>query len=165
MSSLSLNRVPEVSTKMLIRRPIAEVFDAFANPDVTTKFWFTRSTGRLETGATVQWFWDMYGVHANVHVTAFSAPHNIAVQWAGEGQTPTLIEWTFSEKSAPKAADGSAESWTVVQVKNSGFEGDGDAVVSKALDSMGGFTFLLAGAKAYLEHGIQLNLVGDAHPA
>ena len=37
-------------TEMLIRRPVAEVFEAFTNPDITTKFWFTKSSGQLETG-------------------------------------------------------------------------------------------------------------------
>ncbi|MEV1167923.1 hypothetical protein [Nonomuraea sp. NPDC049784] len=36
---------------MLIRRPPAEVFQAFADPDVTTRFWFTKSTGKLTPGA------------------------------------------------------------------------------------------------------------------
>ena len=54
---------------------------------------------------------------------------------------------------------------TLVEVTNRGFEGDDDAIVAKALDSMGGFSFLLAGAKAWLEHGIALNLTADHHPA
>lgn len=28
-------------TEMLIRRPVAEVFEAFIEPEITTKFWFT----------------------------------------------------------------------------------------------------------------------------
>ena len=34
-------------TQMLIRRSAHEVFDAFVDPAVTTKFWFTRSDGRV----------------------------------------------------------------------------------------------------------------------
>jgi len=37
-----------MNTGMLIRRPVAEVFEAFIDPDITTQFWFTRSSGRLE---------------------------------------------------------------------------------------------------------------------
>jgi catechol 2,3-dioxygenase-like lactoylglutathione lyase family enzyme len=33
---------------MLIRKPAAEVFEAFVDPDVTTHFWFTKGSGRLE---------------------------------------------------------------------------------------------------------------------
>jgi uncharacterized protein YndB with AHSA1/START domain len=38
---------PAVSAKaeMLIRRPVAEVFEAFVDPAVTTRFWFTKSEG------------------------------------------------------------------------------------------------------------------------
>ena len=52
----------------------------------------------------------------------------------------------------------------MVTVANSGFRGTGDEVVAQALDSQEGFSLSLAGAKAWLEHGIQLNLVPDRHP-
>jgi uncharacterized protein YndB with AHSA1/START domain len=38
---------------MLIRKPVANVFEAIVNPDITTKFWFTKGSGRLELGK--QW--------------------------------------------------------------------------------------------------------------
>jgi uncharacterized protein YndB with AHSA1/START domain len=34
----------------LIRRPVADVLEAFVNPDITTTFWFTNSSGKLEAG-------------------------------------------------------------------------------------------------------------------
>jgi hypothetical protein len=37
-------------------------------------------------------------------------------------------------------------------------------VVTDALDSKGGFTWVLAGLKALLEHNIELNAVADAFP-
>ena len=43
--SLHLTRVPIAETGMLIRKPVAEVFEAIVNPEITTKFWFTRSSG------------------------------------------------------------------------------------------------------------------------
>ena len=48
MEDLRLTRIPATKTGMLIRKPAAEVFDAIVNPDITTKFWFSRSSGRLE---------------------------------------------------------------------------------------------------------------------
>jgi uncharacterized protein YndB with AHSA1/START domain len=45
--------------QMLLRRPVADVFEAFVDPAVTTKFWFTRSSGKLEAGKEVQWDWEM----------------------------------------------------------------------------------------------------------
>ena len=36
--NLHLTRVPIADTGMLIRKPVAEVFDAIVNPEITTKF-------------------------------------------------------------------------------------------------------------------------------
>jgi hypothetical protein len=44
--------------------------------------------------------------------------------------------------------------------QNSGLQ----KIVDDALGSKGGFTWVLAGLKAYPEHGIELNLIGDAYP-
>ena len=70
MSSHRLERAPVAQTGMLIRRPAADVFAAFVDPEITTRFWFSRSSGRLETGRQVQWDWEMYGVSALVTVKA-----------------------------------------------------------------------------------------------
>ena len=59
MEDLKLTQVPVSKTGMLIRRPVAEVFEAFVDPEITTKFWFTQSGGRLEAGKQVQWEWEM----------------------------------------------------------------------------------------------------------
>jgi len=55
MDNLQLKQVPITKTRMLIRKPVVDVFEAFVNPDITTKFWFTKSSGRLEAGKQVQW--------------------------------------------------------------------------------------------------------------
>ena len=68
---------------------------------------------------------------------------------------PTLVEWTFESKG---------ESATFVVVKNWGFNGDTEKVMANALDSTEGFTFLLAGLKIFLEHGIEPNFVLDHAP-
>ena len=50
---------------MMIRKPVEQVFMAFTNPEITTKFWFTKSSGILEKGRTVDWTWEMYN-HSKV---------------------------------------------------------------------------------------------------
>jgi uncharacterized protein YndB with AHSA1/START domain len=141
-------------TEMLIRRPVAEVFDAFVDPRKTSKFWFTSGSGRLEVGKRVQWRWEMYDLNVDVDVKVLEPNRRIIVDWSS-GEAPTTIEWRFT----PYSADT-----TFVSITNSGFTGDGQAVTKQALDSTEGFTFVLAGLKAYLEHGVQLNLVADRHP-
>jgi len=41
---------------MMIRKPVATVFQAFIDPSVTTRFWFTKSSGKLEAGKTITWY-------------------------------------------------------------------------------------------------------------
>jgi uncharacterized protein YndB with AHSA1/START domain len=143
----------QARAQMLIRRPAAEVFRAFADPAVTCRFWFTKGSGRLEPGAKVRWEWEMYGAGTDVTVLTVEPDRRIVVEWNPE--RPSTVEWTF----APRGEDA-----TMVVVTNSGFRGDADAMVAQALDSQGGFAFLLAAAKAFLEHGIELNLVEDHAP-
>ena len=52
---------------------------------------------------------------------------------------------------------------TFVVITVTGFSGT-DVGTEKAMDTMGGFSFLLAIIKAYLEHGIILTLVADHLP-
>ena len=58
---VNLNKqLPITKTGMLIRKPVADVFEAFVNPDITTKFWFTKSSGKLQADKQVRWEWEMY---------------------------------------------------------------------------------------------------------
>ena len=151
---LVLSEVPVAKTAMLIRRPVSEVFAAFAHPAVTSKFWFTRGSDILEPGETVEWFWDMYGFSTQASVVAVEPNRRILVDWL-TGDVPTSIEWRFFPRP---------DRTTFVCITNSGFTGTGDVIARHAVGATEGFTFVLAGAKAYLEHGIVLNLVADRFP-
>jgi uncharacterized protein YndB with AHSA1/START domain len=150
----SVKTAPVARAQMLIRRPVADVFEAFVNPAITSRFWFSKGSGRLETGRHVRWDWEMYGASALVDVKAIEENRRILIEWNGP-DTPTRVEWTFEPRGS---------NHTFVVVKNWGFHGDADRVVAQALDSMGGFSLLLASLKAFLEHGIELNIVEDHDP-
>jgi uncharacterized protein YndB with AHSA1/START domain len=143
---------PVVTAQMLIRRPAAEVFEAFVNPEITTRFWFTKSSGRLEAGATVRWEWEMYGAATDVRVKELEPDRRILLEW---GEPPSPVEWLFT----PFADKG-----TVVSISTWGFAGTPNEMLAGAVDSMGGFTNVLAGLKALLEHNVRLNLVADHRP-
>ena len=89
---MTLIKSPVARATMLIRRPVEEVFNAFVDPTVTTRFWFSRSSGQLAPGKTVTWYWDQYGVSGEVTVTALEKNQRIAIEW------PTPVEWTFTPK-------------------------------------------------------------------
>jgi len=140
--------------EMLIRKPVSEVFEAFIDPAITTRFWFTKSSGKLEPGAEITWEWEMYNYSVPGVVKDLVPNERLVVEWTGYG-TPTPIEWNFTPQG---------DSATFVSITNSGFGGSGDEVVEQAISSTEGFTFVLAGAKAVLEHDLELNLVADRMP-
>jgi len=149
MSEITSELTPVVRTQMLIRCPASQVYNAFIDPAVTSQFWFTRGSAILSQGESVTWYWDMYGAAAQVKVQDLVPDERILIGW------PTPVEWQFSARG---------DDATFVTITASGFSGTDNEKTSHAIDSMGGFSFLLAGCKAWLEHGIRLNLVGDHNP-
>jgi len=143
---------PTVNAQMLIHRPVVDVFEAFVNPEITTNFWFTKSSGRLEPGKKISWDWEMFGVSTEVNVKAIEHNRRILIEW---DDPPCPVEWQFESHG-----DGA----TLVKIANWGFRGSDDEMLAQAIDSKGGFTMVLSGLKAWLEHGIALNLVHDQFP-
>lgn len=141
-----------VETQMLIRKPVAVVFNAFIDPSVTTNFWFTKSSGKLEEGKKITWEWEMYGVSVDVHVKKIVQDKEITIEW---DEPATTVEFTFKPMSAQS---------TYVVIRNYGFHQTGEELIQAIKDNTGGFTTVLDGLKAYLEHNIQLNLIADKFP-
>lgn len=141
-----------VETQMLIRKPISQVFQAFIDPAITTKFWFTKSSGPLEEGKTVTWEWEMYGASDTVFTKEIIPNKLISTEW---GNPATSVDYEFTALT---------DDTTYVVIKNYNFDLTGSELIEAIKDNTGGFTTVLDGLKAYLEHGIQLNLVGDKYP-
>jgi uncharacterized protein YndB with AHSA1/START domain len=144
----------QAKSEMLIRKPAKEVFEAFTDPAITKHFWFTKGSGKLEAGKQIQWTWEMFNVGTTVDVKAIEPNKRILIDW-GENNTRNQVEWLFTDRG-----DGT----TLVSITNSNFQGTEDEIVAQALDSKQGFSIVLCGAKAWLEHGINLNLIADHFP-
>lgn len=142
-------------TEMMIRKPVAEVFEAFVNPEITARFWFTKGSGRLEAGKTIRWDWEMYGVSGEVDVKTVEPNRRIVIEWESYGGHRTTVEWLFTAR-----ADGT----TMVAITESGFGGSEEEMVKGALESTEAFTLVICGLKAALEHNINLNLIADKAP-
>lgn len=140
--------------EMLIRKPVSEVFQAFIDPEVTRKFWFTKGSEKLEQGKSVVWTWEMYGFSLTVFTKIIEKNKRIIIEWGNKGEE-TIVEWIFTSLN---------EKETFVSITNSNFQGEIDKIITEVRNSTEGFTLVLAGAKAYLEHQIQLNLVLDRFP-
>lgn len=146
------NNIPTVETQMLIRKPISIVFQAFIDPAITTKFWFTKSSGQLEVGKTVTWEWEMYNVSCGVQVKEIIPNKKITIEW---DDPTTTVDFEFTALT---------DNSTYVVIKNYGFNQIGDNLIEIIKNNTGGFTTVLDGLKAYLEFGIELNLIKDKFP-
>src|SRR5262245_39144207 len=96
----------------------------------------------------------MYGISIPVTVRSIEPNRRIVIGWPGY-MGPTTVEWLFQPLE-----DGT----TFVRITEAGFAGDGDQLVKQVTDSTQGFSLVLAGLKAFLEHGVKLNLVADRFP-
>jgi uncharacterized protein YndB with AHSA1/START domain len=147
-------------SEMLIRRPASEVFEAFVNPDVTTQFWFTKGSGRLEEGKTVTWTWGQFGVSADITVTSIELNELIQFQWPSGEEDSAFRTVELSFESKP-------EGTTFVEVVESGFNKDNSdfsSLIEQIAGQTEGWALVLSALKAWLEHGINLNLISDHKP-
>lgn len=145
------------TSEMLIRKPISEVFEALVNPDITSEFWFTKSSGRLETGKQVEWEWGQFGIAATISVTDVKKDELIRFQWpSGEDDSGYRTVEIFIE---PKPNDT-----TFVQIVEKGFAKDDQNLIREIAGQTEGWALVLAGMKAWLEHSLNLNLIADHKP-
>ncbi len=145
--------LPFAKAAMLIRKPISEVFNAFIDPEITTKIWFTKSSGKLYVGDTISWTWEMFDHTVEILVKSIIPNERIQIQW-GENKD-ALVNWEFKKMD---------DSQTFVTITNTGFIGTSENLITQIRDATEGFTLVLANLKAFLEYGILLDLVTDRYP-
>src|SRR5207237_8596160 len=125
--------------KTLIRRPAMEVFNAFVQPDLITKFWLKGTTGPLGQGAQVEWQFMVPGATERVRVTAFDEPRHIAFSWSESGLGVDMK--FFGEQKGIAVVS--------VEVRGFGSEGGTDQVVN----ATEGFSIVLCDVKVLSELG------------
>ena len=146
------NKTTCAEAQMLIRKPVEEVFEAFINPSITKNFWFTKGSDRLEVDKKITWHWEMYNISTTVVAKEILRNQKILFEW---GQPSKTVEFKFSELD---------DDSTFVTVSEYGYDKTGDELLAAIKDSTAGFTTVLDGLKAFLEHRINLNLIADKYP-
>jgi len=109
-----------------------------------------KGSGRLEEGKRIRWDWEMYGASAELEVKQLNQNEQIVILFEDD----TTVEWIFTSRT-----EG-----TLVSITNKGFKGSPTEIVNQVIDAKGGYTIVLCGLKALLEHNIILNLVSDRFP-
>jgi uncharacterized protein YndB with AHSA1/START domain len=139
---------PVAKIELIIRRPAAEAYRAFVEPEILTKFWLARASERLSPNRRVRWDFLVAGAVATLEVRSMTENQHIATAWDDD----TTIDFSFSELEPGH---------TLVRVTQAGFSGSPEEVVAKALDATQGFTIVLCELKAHLEQNTALNAVRD----
>ena len=130
-----------------IAKPVAEVFEAVADPRKLSGYFTTGGAqGRLETGATVTWdFHDFPGAFP-VEVVEVVANEKIVLRWEAATGGFTTVTMTFAD-----TGDGR----TLVRIHEAGW-GETPADEKAAFGNCEGWTGMLCAMKVFVEHGINL---------
>ena len=139
-----------------IAKPVAEVFEAVANPTELSRYFTTGgANGRLETGATVTWdFHDFPGAFP-VRVVEVVPEKRIVLQWEagdtdgadGSGSYNTTVTMIFEPLD-----DGRR---TLVSISEEGWR-ETEAGLKSSYNNCQGWMQMLCALKAYKEYGINL---------
>jgi uncharacterized protein YndB with AHSA1/START domain len=133
-----------------VARPIAEVYDAVADPEQLSRYFTTGGArGRLELGADVSWDFADHPGRFPVTVVEAVPPSRLAIRWESEAgvepETTTVFEF--------EAIDGGRR--TLVTITESAWQPTPDGARG-AFGNCEGWTGMLTALKAWLEHGIVL---------
>jgi len=133
-----------------ISRPVAEVYEAVADPDRLSKYFTTGGArGRLEPGAEVSWDFADFPGRFPVTVVEAEAPRRIVIEWDGnetvDDRTRVVFEFAPIDNGTRTLVTITESSWRAT-----------DAGAKSAFGNCEGWTGMLAALKAWVEHGINL---------
>ncbi len=135
----------DVKVKDKIFKPIEDVFNAVVNPEKLSGYFVSKSSGPIENGASLTWFFNGEDIIVTVKILAVVKNELIRFEWEASG-SKAQVDIEFNRK------DNDA---TVVVITEKSFPFD-KAGVAKALQQTQGWTDFICSLKAYLYCGINL---------
>ena len=139
--------------QILIHKPRVEVFKAFIDPQIMSKFWFRRIDQGLEEGHKMSWFIgeEPDALAIDVFVRSILPPELLIIEWGQDNQF-TTVKWTFEVQNTNE---------TRLVIEESGFSGPWEEILPQVLASTRGFNQVIVALKALLEYGSEINVVSD----
>jgi len=135
----------QISTKMKIKKPAYQVFEAIVNPVHIGSYWFSYSSERWEQGKSVTLRYDEYQAEGEINILEIKVNNKIVFSWGGELGEETIVTITF------KVLEPNC---TLVEIIESGFNEEDPELVCKMLDQKEGWVYMLSCLKSYLENGV-----------
>lgn len=135
-----------------ISKPVGEVFEAIANPDILSEYFTTGGAkGRLEAGSTVQWdFHDFPGAFP-VDVVELIPNQRIILRWDAE-DPDAEISYKTTVTMEFKPLD---DERTLVTISETGWRETATGLDASYRNCMG-WSQMLCALKMWVEHGINL---------
>jgi uncharacterized protein YndB with AHSA1/START domain len=144
-----------------IARPVAEVFEAVADPKKLSGYFTTGGAkGRLETGATVAWdFHDFPGAFP-VEVVEVEPNRRIVLRWAANEGSPSDGDAAITASAGYKTTvtmtfEPLDDGRTLVSIAEEGWRETASGLKA-SYGNCQGWTQMLCAMKAYIEYGINL---------
>lgn len=144
-----------------IARPVAEVFEAVADPKKLSGYFTTGGAqGRLETGATVTWdFHDFPGAFP-VEVVEVETNRRIVLRWEANDGAPSDGDAAVTASTGYKTTvtmtfEPLEDGRTLVSIAEEGWRETVNGLKA-SYGNCQGWTQMLCAMKAYIEYGINL---------
>jgi uncharacterized protein YndB with AHSA1/START domain len=121
-----------------------DVYAAFVEPAVLTRFWLSAASGPLSVSEKVRWKFMVEGAEADVKAITMDPGRRLAWEWSGSKVSIEL-----------EPLDGG----TAVTLVNDSFSATGPGAIDAVVDATQGFSFVLADLKTLLETGTSAGIV------
>lgn len=131
------------TTKMNIRKPAQEIFEAFVDPEKIGHFWFSSSSERWSEGKMITLRYEEYNAEGEIEIKEIFENEKIVFEWAG-GRMVT-INFLPSEQDS-----------TIVEVSEEGFDEKDENFIAQLVDNKEGWVYMLSCLKGYMEFGVNL---------
>lgn len=144
-----------------IARPVAEVFEAVADPVQLSAYFTTGGAqGRLETGATVTWDFHDYPGAFPVDVVEVVPNDRIVLRWeASEGQAPNVSDEGMTgakyQTTVTMRFVDLGDGRTLVEIAEEGWR-QTQGALDASYGNCQGWAQMLCALKVWVEHGINL---------
>ncbi len=135
----------EIKTAIQILKPVPEVFEAIVDPDKLSKYFISKSSGRMVEGMKIMWQFPEFKEEFPIRAGKITRNEYISFYWEIDG-IELLVEMSL-------ASLGSSS--TVVTITEKSRKND-EAGIKWLQGNTQGWANFLACLKAYLEYGINL---------
>ncbi len=135
----------EIKTALQILKPVNDVFEVIVDPINMSKYFISKSSGRMESGKKIIWKFPEFDMEFPIRVDKIIKDKYISYYWENDG-IELLVEMTLT----PKNDDS-----TLVTITEKSRNND-EKGINWLKGNTEGWANFLACLKAYLEYGINL---------